>query len=416
MIQPVQRPSETKLATIHAGFIPLIDCAPLVIAHELGFDIAHGIELVLHREVSWANIRDKAEAGVFDCAIMLAPMPLASTLGLGGRVPVPMVATMATSVSGNAITVSNALHDEMLAVDRLNAEAGGMAAATSLARVVAQRRARDAEPLTLGMVYPFSSHNYDLRYWLSSAGIDPVNDVNLVVVPPPLIAASLKAGRIDGFCVGEPWNSLAVSDGSGVIIATKTELWPESPEKVLAMRADYASSNPDLVLRLTRAICQACAWLDNASNRRETATILSRPNYVGLSEQILLRSLLDKLVRSAGFTGKPTTDVIVFNNGGANLPWVSHAVWILTQMIRWGQVRAPFEIEGLARSVYRTDLYRAAIAPLGIDAPKHDAKSEGDGRFFGDETFDPAQPIAYLTGLQLRDRSIDLAMFDGSLR
>lgn len=408
--------TDAKLTPIHAGFIPLIDCAPLAIAKELGFDTAHGLSLVLHREVSWANIRDKAEAGLFDCAIMLAPMPLASTLGLGGRDPVPMIAAMATSLNGNAITVSNALYDEMLAIDRTSAEAGGMAAAKSLGGVVARRHAEGAEPLTLGMVYPFSSHNYDLRYWLAAAGIDPVNDVNLVVVPPPLIAASLKSGRIDGFCVGEPWNSVAVAEGTGIIIATKTELWDASPEKVLAIRADYADANPEVTLRLIRAIRDACLWLDDPGHRREAAEILSRPQYVGLSQQILLRALVDQLVRGAGFTGEPAKDVIVFSKGAANFPWISHAVWILTQMIRWGQVRTPFDIEALARLVYRPGLFRAAVAHLGISPPEEDAKPEGDGRFFGDETFDPADPVGYIDRSGLRDTSVDLMPFSQRTR
>lgn len=397
--------------TVHAGFIPLIDCAPLVVAHELGFAAANGIALELHREVSWANIRDKAEAGIFDCAIMLAPMPIASTLGLGGRDPLPMIAAMATSLNGNAITVSSALYEEMLAADRASTEAGGMAAARSLALVVAQRRANDAEPLTLGMVYPFSSHNYDLRYWLAAAGIDPINDVNLVVVPPPLIAASLKAGRIDGFCVGEPWNSLAVSDGSGVIIATKSELWAESPEKVLAMRADYAVNNAPLVQSLIKAVHQACTWLEDAENRRKAAELLSRPQYVGLAEQILLRSLGDQLVRGAGSNAHPTKDVIVFSKGGANFPWVSHAIWIVAQMIRWGQVRAPIDIAALAEQVYRADLYRAAMDDLSICTPRDALKTEGAGRFFGSDTFDPKKPLSHLKKLSLRDTSIDLSIF-----
>lgn len=400
-----------QLTTLHAGFIPLIDCAPLVIARELGFDEAHGVRLELHREVSWANIRDKAEAGVFDCAIMLAPMPLASTLGLGGRSAVAMLAVMATSLNGNAITVSTALYDEMLAADRVSAEAGGMAAARSLARVVKSRRDNSLEPLTFGMVYPFSSHNYDLRYWLAEAGIDPVNDINLVVVPPPLIAASLKSGRIDGFCVGEPWNSVAVTDGSGVIIATKSELWQQSPEKVLALRADFAAAQPASVEALIRAVSDACAWLDDPGNRRQAAEILSRAHYVGQPQQILLRALLDQVVRGAGFTGTATKDVIVFNKNGANFPWVSHAVWILTQMIRWGQVRAPFDIAKVARSVYRPDLFRAATLGHGVDAPSGDTKAEGDGAFFGDGRFDPDAPLAYITGFALRDTSVDLTAF-----
>ncbi len=396
---------------IHAGFIPLIDCAPLVIAREQGFDTAHGISLALHKDVSWANIRDKAEAGVFDCAIMLAPMPLASTLGLGGRAPVPMIAAMATSLNGNAITVSRSLYGEMLTADRQHAQAGGMDAAISLARVIERRKGDGSQPLTLGMVYPFSCHNYDLRYWLAAAGIDPVNDLNLVVVPPPLIADSLKSGRIDGFCVGEPWNSVAVAEGSGTIVATKSELWADSPEKVLGMRAAFVDDNRDGVERLIRAVTEACAWLDVPANRAAAAEILAKPEYIGISANILARGLCGSLTRGGVFNGNPEGETIVFSKGGANFPWVSHAAWLLTQMIRWGQVRTPFDIAEVARRVYRPDLYRAAVAPLGVTTPEMDSKTEGGGQFFGGGTFDPSEPLAYLERTPLRDTNIDLKSF-----
>jgi ABC-type nitrate/sulfonate/bicarbonate transport system substrate-binding protein len=402
---PMERPE------VHAGFIPLIDCAPLVIAKELGFDTKHGISMVLHKDVSWANIRDKAEAGVYDCAIMLAPMPLASTLGLGGRAPVAMIAVMATSLNGNAITVSRSLYDDMLLADPGSTSAGGMAPAHSLARVVERRRTEGAAPLTFGMVYPFSSHNYDLRYWLAAAGIDPDNDMNLVVVPPPLIAGSLKSGRIDGFCVGEPWNSVAVADGSGVIVATKSELWAASPEKVLGLRAAFFEENRDVTERLISAISEACLWLDIASNRKIAAEILAQPKYVGIPAGILSQTLNDDLVRDAGFSGKAAKDVIVFGKSGANFPWVSHATWLLSQMIRWGQVRVPFDVAEVARRVYRPDLFRKAVKALGIATPKADIKTEGEGLFFGTETFDPSDPIAYVDGSKLRDSSVDLGAF-----
>jgi len=231
------------LAEIHAGYIPLVDCGALVAARELGFDRRHGIDLRLHREVSWANIRDKVNVGVLDCAHMLAPMPIASSLGIG-HVREPVIAPMALGLNGNAITVSRSLFTHMADIDGENARAGGMAAASALAKVVAERRKKGAEPLTLGMVYPFSCHNYELRYWLAAAGIDPDVDLRLVVIPPPLMAASLRAGQIHGFCVGEPWNSLAVEQGIGRIVATKTELWRNSPEKVLGMRLSWAEANP----------------------------------------------------------------------------------------------------------------------------------------------------------------------------
>jgi two-component system, oxyanion-binding sensor len=396
---------------IHAGFIPLVDCGPLVIAKEMGFAAQNGIDLVLHKDVSWANIRDKVEAGLLDCAIMLAPMPIAATLGLGGRAAVPMIAAMSTSLSGNAITVSPGLYDEMLNADRVSAEAGGMAASASIARVVKRRRDSGKETLTFGIVYPFSSHNYDLRYWLAAAGVDPDNDVNLVVVPPALIAGSLKSGRIDGFCVGEPWNSVASSEDSGVIVALKQELWAESPEKVLGMRTEFIETNRNAVERLIRAITQACAWIDTRSNRRVAAEILARPEYIGISAEILWHSLSGNLVRAAGFSGKPVRDVVKFSGDDANFLWVSHATWLLTQMIRWGQVRAPFDIAEVARRVYRPDLYRSALAGIGADIPDVDLKTEGGGQFFGAGSFDPIDPIGYIEGLPMLNKSIDLKRF-----
>ena len=242
-----------KAHEVHAGFMPLIDCAPLVIAKELGFDRQHGFSLVLHREVSWANIRDKVDVGAFDCAHMLAPMPIAATLGLG-RATEPIIAPMALSLNGNAITVSPPLYADMLDADTPATLAGGMDAARAVAAVVRRREAAGRAPLTFGMVFPFSCHNYDLRYWLAAAGIDPDNDVNLVVIPPPLLAASLKDGRIDGFCVGQPWNSVAVAAGTGIIVATKSELWAMSPEKVLGVRETWAARNADLVANMVRAL------------------------------------------------------------------------------------------------------------------------------------------------------------------
>ena len=402
---------QANLPTVHAGFVPLTDCAPLVVAKELGFDAANGFSFELHREASWANIRDKVEADALDCAIMLAPMPLASTLGLGGRPATPLIAAMATSLNGNGITVSRTLYEEMLRLDPASTTRGGMASAHAIARVVEQRRTDGAEPLTLGMVYPFSCHNYDMRYWLASAGIDPDHDTNLVVVPPPLTAASLKSGRIDGFCVGMPWNGVAVDQGHGVIVATKPQLWAASPEKVLGLKLAFAEQNVAQTAAIIRALTQACAWLDDAANRRTIAKTLAQPNYVGIAEPILVRALTDDIPRGADFTVPLPPDQLIFHKRDANFPWTSHATWILTQMIRWGQVRAAFDIADTAQRVYRPDIYRAAISELGLKVPKQDMKLEGGGAFFGSDTFDPAAPVAFLERLVVRHASVDLKMF-----
>jgi NitT/TauT family transport system ATP-binding protein/nitrate/nitrite transport system substrate-binding protein len=409
---------------IHAGFIPLVDCAPLVIASELGFDRQYGLSLLLHREVSWANIRDKVDIGALDCAHMLAPMPIAAQLGLG-RATEPIIAPMALSLNGNAITVSLQLYADMRKHDDDATLAGGMRAAKAVAAVVRQRQADGREPLTFGMVHPFSCHNYDLRYWLAAAGIDPDNDVNLVVVPPPLITESLKAGRIDGFCVGQPWNSVAVAENIGVIVATKSELWTRSPEKVLGVRESWAERNPELVADLIRALVAAGRWLDEPSNRKETARILAQEQYIGISEEILLRPLTGALIRGGAQKEVVDPDLVVFHRGAANFPWRSHAVWLMTQMIRWGQIREPFNLHSLAERVFRTDLYRRAVAGLDIAVPASDYKREGYAdavsgasatagnvpSFFDGDTFDPAAALAYLGDLPIRNSSADIEAF-----
>lgn len=397
------------LPAVHAGFIPLIDCAPLIMARELGFDEQFGFRLELHREVSWANIRDKLDLGVFDCAQMLAPMPLAASLGLG-RATQPIMAPMALSQNGNAITVSRALFTEMADADHAAMEKGGAWAAQAMAAVVRKRQSDGREPLTFGIVYPFSAHNYDLRYWLASAGIDPDNDVNLVVVPPPLIVASLASGRVDGCCVGEPWNSVAVSEGIGEIVATKSELWARSPEKVLGVRESWAEGNMDLLHRLIRALVSSASWLADPENRAKTATILARETYVGVAADILNKPLTGDMELGSG-RAMHVDDMVLFQRGGATFPWYSHAIWFLTQMIRWGQVRQPFSVRNVAERVYRPDIYREAVAPLGLSMPASDIKRDDGEVFFDDATFDPSAPIDYIAQHPIRSAATDLTEY-----
>ncbi len=226
---------------------------------------------------------------------------------------------------------------------------------------------------------------------------------------------SLKAGRVDGFCVGQPWNSVAVEQGHGVIVATKNELWSLSPEKVLGVREEWAQANGELLADVIRALTLSCQWLDQPQNRREAAAILARPEYVGVAEEILLRPLIGNLARGGGEADIADPDAVVFHRHAANFPWRSHAVWIITQMIRWGQAREPFDILALAERVYRPDLYRAAVAELGIDVPQSDYKREGAmadaASFFGQGSFDPRAAMSYLKGLRIRAAATDLDAF-----
>ncbi len=404
-----------SLIEVRAGFVALTDCATLVIASEKGFDRQCGISLALGREVSWANIRDKVDAGIYDCAHMLAPMPLAAALRLG-RATEPIIVPFSLSLGGNTIVVSQALFGEMSTLDISATLRGGMAGATAIAKVIRDRQRRNAEPLTFGMVYPFSCHNYELRYWLAAAGIDPDNDLNVVVVPPPLLAESLRLGRVDGFCAGAPWSSVAVEAGLGQVVATKSELWRFAPEKVLGVRQTWASKEPDALNALIASLIAAARWLDEPSNLAEAAHILAKPHYVGVDEQLIAIALAGGPLRATDRPALADPDFMCFFRGHATFPWRSHALWLLGQMVRWGQARTPFDLREVAERVYRPDLYRAAVGPLGVEIPVTDYKSEGvgvtaSGGFFAETAFEPASIMDYLARFPVRGSNVSLERF-----
>ena len=263
---------------LEIGFIPLVDAAALIVAVDKGFAAEEGLEVNLVREVSWSNVRDKLNIGLFDAAHLLAPVAIASSLGIG-HVKVPIAAPFNLGINGNAITVSPPLHAAIMAEidgDRYDP----MATARALARVVAARRKRGAEPLTFAMTFPFSTHNYQLRFWMAVGGVDPGEDVRMVVLPPPFMADSLASGQVDGFCVGAPWNSIAVDRGVGHILHFVSDILVRAAEKVLAVRQNWSERNPDVVAALVRATARASAFVEE--NREETARILARPDRVGV--------------------------------------------------------------------------------------------------------------------------------------
>ena len=379
------------------GFIPLLDCASLVVAAERGFAADEGLDLRLVRETSWANIRDRVIVGHFDAAHMLAPMAIASTLGIG-HIKMPFIAPFSLGLGGNAITVSVSLWEEMT---RQGAVSGSFTPAQGVAlkRVITARERSGREPLTFGMVYPFSCHNYELRYWLAAAGIDPDRDVRLAVIPPPYLADALRTGQIDGFCVGEPWNSVAVDAGVGAIVAPTTALWPLSPEKVLGCRAEWAERYPAQLAGLLRALYRAAAWTEAPENHSEVAKLLAEPRYVGASAGLLHRALSGQLALRPGADPTELADFFVPASHHATFPWASHALWVYTQMVRWHQVEASEENQAAARKTYRPDLYRTALgrAALGRvdpDIPSTDLKVE---RFFDGRDFDPDNLSAWLS-------------------
>jgi len=242
-------------ATLRIGFIPLVDAAALIVAVDKGFTAAEGLEVELVREVSWSNVRDKLNIGLFDAAHLLAPVAIASSLGLG-HVKLPIAAPFNLGLNGNAITVSPALHAAIMG-ETDGDPRNPLVTALALARVVAARRKADAEALTFGMTFPFSTHNYQLRFWMAAGGVDPDEDVHLVVLPPPYMVDSLANGQVDAFCVGAPWNSVAVDLGIGHILHFVADILVRAAEKVLAVRQDWSDKNPEILAALIRAASRA---------------------------------------------------------------------------------------------------------------------------------------------------------------
>jgi ABC-type nitrate/sulfonate/bicarbonate transport system substrate-binding protein len=356
------------------GFVPLLDCATLVAAVEKGFVAAENLDVTLIRETSWANIRDRIMVGHFDAAQMLGPMTVAGSLGIG-HLTVPMIAPISLGLGGNAITANNNLWQAMSAhgavVGASPAQQG-----QALQRVIAERALKGEAPLTFGMVYPFSCHNYELRYWLAACGIDPDHDVHLVVIPPPLLVDALREGQIDGFCVGDPWNSLAVEAGVGTIVTTTHAIWRLSPEKVLGCRADWADRHPQQLAGLIRAIYRAAQWCEQTDNHEELATLLAQPRHIGAPVEVLRRALNSRLRFTRASNIEHVPEFFVTSRHEATFPWASHALWFYSQMVRWRQTSFSVAALEAVRSTYRPDLYRAALMPLGVQAPMTDFKTE----------------------------------------
>lgn len=340
---------------VRIGFIPLVDAATLLVAVDLGFTKAEGLEVELVREVSWSNIRDRLAIGQYDAAHLLAPMAVASSLGLS-HVKIPMVAVLNLAMNGNAITVSPDLHEKLL-----SAAEGDLAdpavSSRALKRVIRTREMRGEEPLTFAMTFPFSMHNYQIRYWLAAGGVNPDQDLRLIVLPPPFMVDNLGKGQVDGFCVGAPWNAVAAEAGLGVVLHPSYAIFNPSPEKALAFRADSVMRDPAPVEALVRACLKAADFVMNEENHEEVAALLSRPERVGVNAQAILRTLRGGPVVGA----KRRRDYLIFGDRQSGRPEPYQAAWILGQMLRWRQADLSPELLRLALGVFEPRHFDQAI-------------------------------------------------------
>lgn len=363
-LPPAERPD------LNLGYMRLSDSAPIILAQELGMYRDYGLNVSLHREVSWANIRDKMIAGTFDACQMLAPMGMATTLGVAG-IRAPIITGLVLSLNGNGITLSSSLWKQL----QLNSKVVTYDSLLT-ARALKAEIDKTGNQLTFATVHNFSTHTLLLRQWLGLAGIDPDADTRIIVLPPEQMVDSLAQGVIDGFCVGEPWNSIAVEYGAGVLATTGVRLWNGAPEKVLAVMEDWHEKYPTTHLRLRLALMKACRWLADMNHREQVIEILSQPSYLDLPTEYLRPSLTGRLFHQRAQEHSEQTNFHVFDPENAGFPWRSDGDSMIEQITPLlgkdiNQERAC----SLVQRCFRTDLYREAAQLLNIDCPDQDYRS-----------------------------------------
>jgi nitrate/nitrite transport system substrate-binding protein len=398
--------------------------APLAIAKEKGFFEDEGLYVTLEAQSNWKVLLDRVIAGELDGAHMLAGQPIAATVGYGTKGAV--VTPFSMDLNGNAITVSNAVWALMKPAVPQDASGKPIHPISAAAlKPVIDAYAAEGRPFNLGMVFPVSTHNYELRYWLAAGGINPglyaaddtsgqiAGEVLISVTPPPQMPATLEAGTIDGYAVGEPWNQAAVAKGIGVPVITDNDIWKNNPEKVFGLTAAFVDANPQTTLALTKALIRAAIWLDEGDNvnRVEAVEILSRPEYVGADAAVIANSMTGTFEFEAG-DKRPAPDFNVFFRYNATFPYYSDAVWTLTQMRRWGQIadaQTDAWFDEVAKSVYKPAVYQAAAEALiadGLATPEMfdfdvDGYRDPTSDFIDGVAYDGTKPNAYINSLPL---------------
>ncbi|MEM7695373.1 MAG: CmpA/NrtA family ABC transporter substrate-binding protein [Pseudomonadota bacterium] len=401
------------------GFIKLTDMAPLAVAYERGYFEDEGLFVTLEAQANWKVLLDGVITGELDGAHMLAGQPLAATIGFGTEAHI--ITPFSMDLNGNGITVSNEVWEEMKPnIPKMSDGRPQHPISASALKPVVDRYNSEGRPFNMGMVFPVSTHNYELRYWLAAGGIHPgfyspddvsgqiMADAFLSVTPPPQMPATLEAGTIYGYCVGEPWNQQAVFKGIGVPVITDYQIWKNNPEKVFGITKEFSEENPNTTLAIVKALIRAAKWLDenDNANRMEAVEILARPQYVGADAEVIANSMTGTFEFEKG-DKREIPDFNVFYRYYATYPFYSDAVWYLSQMRRWGQIAEPKAdnwYDEVARSVYRPDIYLEAARLLVEEGfvDEADFPWETDGyrrpqtEFIDDVTFDGRKPNEYL--------------------
>ena len=368
---------------VKIGFIPLTDCASVVMASVLGFDQKYGVKIVPSKEASWASVRDKMVNGELDFAHVLYGLVYGLHLGIGGPKK-DMAVLMNLNNNGQAITLSKALADK------------GAVDGASLAQVMAKEK----REYTFASTFPTGTHAMWMHYWLAAAGINPLSGAKLITVPPPQMVANMRVGNMDGFCVGEPWNHRAIMDGIGITANTTQDIWKDHPEKVLGTTGDFANKNPNTCRAVMMAILEASRWIDaSLQNKMKMAETVAQKSYINTSVDAINQRILGRYQNGLGKTWDDPNHMKFFNDGAVNFPYLSDGMWFLTQHKRWGLLKSHPDYLAVAKQINRIDLYTQAASQLKVNVPKDALRSS---KLMDGVVWDGKNPAQYADSFKIK--------------
>lgn len=368
---------------VHIGFIPLTDCASVVMASVLGFDKKYGIKIIPSKESSWASVRDKLVNGELDAAHVLYGLIYGVQMGVGGNKK-DMAVLMTLNNNGQAITLSKKLADK------------GAVDGAGLAKLMQT----DKREYTFAQTFPTGTHAMWLYYWLAAHGINPMKDAKVITVPPPQMVANMRVGNMDGYCVGEPWNHRAIADGIGITAATTQDIWKDHPEKVLGTTSEFVQKYPNTARAVVAAILDASRWIDaSLSNKSKMAETIADKSYVNTSVDVINQRILGRYQNGLGKTWDDPNYMKFFNDGAVNFPYLSDGMWFLTQHRRWGLLKADPDYLAVAKAVNRIDVYKDAATMAKVSVPKDPMRSS---KFMDGTVWDGKNPAAYAASFKIK--------------
>jgi nitrate/nitrite transport system substrate-binding protein len=368
---------------VKIGFIPLTDCASIVMASVLGLDQKYGVKIIPTKESSWASVRDKVMSGENDFTHMLLGQTYGVHLGVGGAKK-DMAVLMTLNQNGQAITLSKKLADK------------GAVDGPSLAKLMAT----DKREYTFAQTFPTGTHAMWLYYWLATHGINPMTGAKVITVPPPQMVANMRVGNMDGYCVGEPWNHRAIIDGIGITAQTTQDIWKDHPEKVLATTGDFAKKNPNTCRAVTAAILEASKWIDaGLQNKNKMAETIAEKSYVNTSVDAINQRILGRYQNGLGKTWDDPNHMKFYNDGSVNFPYLSDGMWFMTQHKRWGMLKDHPDYLGVAKQVSQIEIYKQAAAATKTPVPKDAMRS---AKLIDGVVWDGKDPQKYADGFKIK--------------